>query len=461
MEGRAKAGLIFLKSTWANHPEAEYVDSRLIENAGSIRQKLDANIEVAAQWTLDSIDQIGLAAGKIREFVGDIFILVYLNQADEQILAPVIQAVNGRPLIVWCYLPWRRIPKPLPFSDWIVGSGALGAFPAFSYLRAQKIAFLPVLGSIDDPAVIKDLENYARIARVLHELTSAHIGMVSSGSHFINRIRLYGENWIDIQRFTFDEIATQCKKTDEKAISKYLSTLKNAVIEQETSDATLNDSARLALAIQAIAKNHHLDLLAIPVSNREIADMHRICPGLPPDLDENPSIIFSPHIDSGEAIASILISRLARSPVFFLQPWFWDKNINIIVGGHRGIQCLSIADHETTAIHKSMYCDDLENLESAQIDYVAKSGRVSLLQLRETQEGWRGLAMTGVCLESDPWIDGIPHAVVRLDCTIEQFLDQITSTITSSHWVMVYGSVLMELKALAEFMNIQLDIVGS
>ena len=71
--------------------------------------------------------------------------------------------------------------------------------------------------------------------------------------------------------------------------------------------------------------------------------------------------------------------------------------------------------------------------------------------------GWRAIALSGYCLESDPWMEGIPHAVVRLDGTIEYFLEEVARLGASRDWVMAYGDVFSQLQAVCEMMGVSLE----
>ena len=139
--------------------------------------------------------------------------------------------------------------------------------------------------------------------------------------------------------------------------------------------------------------------------------------------------------------------------------WFWDQARNLVVGGHGGMQ-----NPSEVAAGPMMICGDYECVRNdpdggAQIEFIAKPGRVTLLQLCDSPDGMKAMTVTGMCLESDPWIEGIPHAIVRLDCTIGKFLARLSEEGGNAYWVMAYGSHADELAALFELLAIPFEIL--
>jgi hypothetical protein len=97
--------------------------------------------------------------------------------------------------------------------------------------------------------------------------------------------------------------------------------------------------------------------------------------------------------------------------------------------------------------------------EGVHFEFIARPGRVTLFQMRSTPRGWQAIAASGVCLEDRPWVQGFPHAILRLDAAIDTFLKQIAATGASQHWIMAYGSVLPELEAFCQILNIPLEVI--
>ena len=96
--------------------------------------------------------------------------------------------------------------------------------------------------------------------------------------------------------------------------------------------------------------------------------------------------------------------------------------------------------------------------EGAHYQFVARAGRVTLLQIRCTSQGWQALAAGGECIETEPWLEGYPHAVIRLDVPVARFLKSAAQAGTTQHFAMAYGDDLAEIEILCKMLKISLVI---
>jgi hypothetical protein len=91
---------------------------------------------------------------------------------------------------------------------------------------------------------------------------------------------------------------------------------------------------------------------------------------------------------------------------------------------------------------------------------VAKPGRVTLLHLHCTTHGWQGIVASGEAMDCPPWITGYPHAVVKLDASIANFLHGVASVGSTQHWIMAYGDYLSEIENVFSILGLPLLSIG-
>jgi L-fucose isomerase-like protein len=132
--------------------------------------------------------------------------------------------------------------------------------------------------------------------------------------------------------------------------------------------------------------------------------------------------------------------------------------MNQIVGGHGGLQDPALGAPGEVWISRD-YEDYGGEAGGAQVQMIARSGRVTLFQLRSTPGGWQAVAASGITLESRPAVEGFPHALVRLDTPVVHFLNRLAEVGTTHHWIMAYGSVLDEIEAFCQIEQIPLEIL--
>jgi hypothetical protein len=257
-----------------------------------------------------------------------------------------------------------------------------------------------------------------------------------------------------------------------EAVDGYLRRLDGLLPVDRVPPQSLERAARAALGLAALAGEQRLDLLAIDDDSAALYRAAGLRPGLYPTLhlwsgdagEEEAAaraekVLYQPEADLGAALANTILHRLTGSPTMFLEFWFWDEALNQIIGGHGGVQNPRVADPTEVWISRDYERCDYEEVEGAQMQMIARAGRVTILQLRCTPSGWQAIAASGVSIESRPIVEGYPHAIVRLDTPIARFLNSLAEVGAAQHWIMAYGSVLHELEAFCQMQRIPLEIL--
>jgi hypothetical protein len=242
-------------------------------------------------------------------------------------------------------------------------------------------------------------------------------------------------------------------------VDAYLLKLRSLNVEIMITDETLRRAIRSTLAISHFAHENHMNFLAVPDHNTAFRNDFGLCPGIPPGFEVLDDLHFIPSTDYDAIAASVALKMISNSPVFVMRIWFWDRAKNIVVGGHGGIQNPSGISYGPMWICGDYECSRTDPDGGAQLEFITRPGRITLLQISNSAAGCRALAASGICLESDPRIEGIPHAVVRLDCSIEGFLDNMAESGGSAYWAISYGDCIAELQALFELKAIQFEVL--
>jgi L-fucose isomerase-like protein len=164
--------------------------------------------------------------------------------------------------------------------------------------------------------------------------------------------------------------------------------------------------------------------------------------------------------DLGAATALFILHQLSGSACLFTEFWFWDEVENILVGGHAGPQNPELAAPGQAWISQDYEYAQSDACEGAHIQFVARPGRVTFLQLRCTPGGWQAIAARGEALDSPPRLEGYPHAVVRLDAPVDRFVRQVARVGSTQHWIMAYGDVLAGVQAFFELVDIPLQVIA-
>jgi L-fucose isomerase-like protein len=464
MQQNPRVSLVLLRASWlgcgnvGEMPESVQVDTY------EIVEQLEKHFEVLGPWVIDTAQAVQQCREELAGADVDMIILAFQTWSEPTMLVPLLDAVGSRPLVVWCYLPWRRLPRPASQDEVLRGSGPVGTFAALGILRNLEVPFLFTFGAPEDPRLLRDLTVAAKAARVREALRSARFALppVSNGRDlpaYVDETRLSAELGPTILHIPMAELEQAVGMITDAQVSEYCQLIHQEFPVEGVSDSTLEAGARAALALKRISTQNRLDVLSI----RDVADdLHRLFklrPALYPDLLEPGHTLYQPEADLLAATANYILHQLTGSPTFFLELWFWDEAKNQIIGGHYGLQNPAVGSPKKTWISRDFHYCRLDQNEGAQIQLLAQPGRVTLFQLHSTPGGWQAIAATGVCLEGQPWVDAYPHVILRLDTPIEHFLNRIAQVGASEHWIMAYGSVLHEIEAFCQMEKIELEVM--
>jgi hypothetical protein len=215
-----------------------------------------------------------------------------------------------------------------------------------------------------------------------------------------------------------------------------------------------------------LAEERKLDLVALNYSSTELREAFQMrialypsLPGLAKSAERAFPVLYQPEADLGAAIANYILSWLTGSPIMFLEFWYWDEALNQLVGGHNGLQNPAAGETGEVWISRDYDFSQDARFLGAQMQMIARPGRVTLFQMRCTPSGWQAVAASAVCLESRPVIEGYPHALVRIDTPIEHFFNRLAEVGATQHWIMAYGSVLHEIEAFCQMAKIPLEVM--
>jgi L-fucose isomerase-like protein len=460
-----RVGLILLRAEWFDSVVAlPDLAEALRADAGSIENQLRQLFDVTGIWVVNSPQSLEVAGQALPAAEVDLFVLAFQVWAEDFYLLPLVKAIGDRPLAVWCYLPWRSPPPKLSFVDVLRGSGPVGTFEGIGTLRNLGVRYFFTQGAEDDPRVIHDLVTTARAGRIRRLLRRARFGLLPSHneqmqSTFVDEFRLLADLGPTVQYLTVGELARTSAALPEAEVQAFLEDLRGKYPIRGVSEETLFQAGRVSLGLAHLAAEYKLDVLSFNDIASETHEVFGLRPCLYPPLFDQAGIHVGLEGDLGAATALFILQCLTSSPSFFIEIWFWDEAENIVIGGHAGLQNPAIALPEQVWISQDCEFSRSDRTEGAHLQFVACPGRVTLLNLRCTPQSWQAIVTRGESIPTEPRLEGYPHAVIRLDVPVDQFVRCVAKVGSTQHWIMAYGDFVVEVQALCELAGIPLESV--
>lgn len=467
MSRKPSIGLILLRAEWFTQVVAlPELAEGMRADAEEIHSQLSKDLSVDHTWVVSSTNELQLSIGEILITQVDLFLLVFQVWAEDVYLMPLVHAIGGRPLAVWCYLPWQKPPRPLPFSDVLRASGPVGTLEGLGTLRNLKVDYLFTSGAPGDLHTRRDLFSFARAGQAWRTLRQARFGLLPARneqmqSTFVDEFRLLAEIGPSILSLSVADLKNSADCLPENEVEAFLTELRSEFKIIGVDDKTLAQAARCSLALAKLAIERQLDLISI---NDIVLEMHTafgLRPCLYPGTLREAGILAGLEGDLGAAVALLVQNAFSHSPLFFLEFWYWDQAENILVGGHAGLQDPTVANPGTAWIGPDMEYAQSDPCPGAHLQFVARPGPVTLLQVRGTPSGWQAIVAGGYAIETEPWLEGYPHAVIRLNVPVDKFLSQVARVGSTQHWIMAYGDSTPEIRLLCTLLKIPLEEIST
>lgn len=460
MKSKTTAMVILQRSDWFLRSGNLDIVKELEDEGHRLIEKLGVHLEVLDWWTVTTADTADAVSIKLRSNAADLVILVYQTRVEQLHIEKLIKGLKGQPLVVWCALPWRRIPRTMTYEEYVRSSSFASAASTLTSLKNQQQPYLAAYGSIDDPSVLETIRTFAEASRVAAQFTKSTLGCLTGGDEQKPLTDpLLAQLGLPAKEIPVIDLANAYQSIRPVETQKVLQQVKQDAFDVMVTDQTLENGARMALALEKIALKNGLTFMLMPAHNARLRELVGFCPGLPPFLGENPAVYCAPTTDLETGCAFALLSQLSETPSMILRFMFWDKARNVIVGGHTGAQNPHGISGSTVIVSGDNECDRNDPDSGTQVEFIARPGRVTLLQLSKDHDQVRATMTSGVCLESEPWIEGLPHAVIRLDCTIDQLIHQVSEEGGSDYWVMAYGNYIPYLEAFFELKSIPFETI--
>lgn len=460
MPANPRVGLILMRTDLCGGARVDELREMIDSDALALTRQLSSWFDLVGPWVISSGETLQDCQSALRSEQIDLALLVYQTWTQPLELEALLDAVGSRPLVIWCYLPWRRIPRPASFSDLLRGSGTVGTFTALGLLKDRRIPYQFIYGAPEDARLMNELKKVGRAAQVLGALRGARFGLLSASPlRYPDLIqRLEDELGPTAVSIDGDELCRAVEQMPIERVEDYFDLIACPV--QEVDEAVLTRSARAALGLQDLAVQYKLDLLAVSNDPGDITARLGLRPALYPDLTGDLPVLFQPETDIGAAAANFILHHLTGSPTMFVELWFWDEAKNNWLGGHSGLQNPALADAGRIKVVPDQHFTCPPGDLGAQFQFMARPGRITLFQLRPRPDGWQAFAISGVSLEDQPGVEGSPHVLLRLDAPISDIFYHAADIGVSQHWIMAYGGVLPELEALCSLAGIPIEIIS-
>ena len=417
---KPKTGVFMLSSEWFwKDGEIQNMFPDLPEKLDSdvkkIVSRLSVNLDIIHTGLIKSKEQINALAKKVTDSNMDLILLVCVTWCDDGPLFAILDAIPKQiPLLMWCYVPSKKLPKGISSGELIRRSGPVGALQFSGPMRRMGRKFQFVIGSSDDEDTIKDIEEWAEILKLTRLLKNSTIGVLPyrcrymSGT-YTDEFRLMKEIGPKLKYISIGEYASVVDTIKDNEIKQYMSMLKDEYKIIDVSDKSLYQASKASLGLAKLVINHNLDGIAIDDLSDEL---HKTL-GLRPCLfveDLFNKAVVTMEADVSACVAMLMLKYLAKRSSMFTEFFTFDLEKNIVLAGHAGIHDIRLADNQRNVkIVPDYEYAGAKELEGAWMEFVAKQGKITAVSLVDAKDKFQMIVTTGRSQPEAFYLKGYPH----------------------------------------------------
>jgi len=300
--------------------------------------------------------------------------------------------------------------QPLKSLDYANGSTYMQlmnddicALPEFAGVAVRLGKKVPdmIIGTLsDDPEVDEQIDEYCRIAKVLHDLKNAQLGHLG---HPINAMldmhtdatmltSFFGSHVVQCEANqlmnSFEQVSEYEISESEKKILDFFDTPDpvSDPISMKLKKEDLRIAAKVSVALERFIKTNNLDGLAYYYDGAEDSEIQRVMS----NLIVGNSLLTAKHIpmcgesDLKTLIALFILDRLGIGGSFAeFHPV--DFNEGFVLVGHDGPHNISIADGKP--VLRSLHKYHGKPGHGAGVEFKIKEGPITMLSINSTYDG--------------------------------------------------------------------------
>lgn len=465
---RAKAGLLLLTAEWfaeigASRGYYKKLPGLIDGDAKKTAQILKKELNIVNPGVIDTKEKVDRAVKLFRRENIDILIICYLTWGEDRLIIEAVEKLSGIPVLLWCYSPFRKLPKTLDMVDLFRSSGPVGTVQASAPLKRMGKTFGFVFGSYKNKKTVKKIVDYSKAAKLASDLRKVTIGLLpyrcdAMTGTYVDEFRLKKEIGPEIKYISVQEYYSISQKIPEGKIEGYVKELKENYKISKVSDKALFKGARASLGLAEVVKKFGLDALALEDLNEELHEVMGLRPCLyVPSLFDRAVVSMEGEI--GAAVALLILKKLTCKPPMYTEIFTYDEGENAILAGHAGIHDINLAGCKTdvTIAPDAEYME--AEPETCWMQFRAKEGEVTLLSLFCDVDKFKMVISSGHALSGKEKLHGSPHIYIKLKTPLEEFFEKAAKTGMTQHWAVVHEDVVNQLEYLADILNLDKLII--
>ena len=370
------------------------------------------------------------------------------------------------PIVVWDTQAARYWPETADWDFVMLNSGLAGLPETTHALTRSGRRFNIVTGHVNDKAALERLRRYCVAAAISQRLRWTTIGMVGHPYRFmadlmVDTYALRDRIGPTVEPIDLEEIAVATAAVTDEEARQLMDEATRMWRTDELTPDVFRQSARCAIGLERVVLRHKLDAVAHFDQALMLDPRCGLCPSWGTSRLIGMGIPVTAEGDANTCTSMMILNGLTGNASFVENYGFdFDQGAAYVAHDSMGDPRLA-APEPRIALRHSVYYRGVHGMGAA-LEYAYKPGPVTMLALVQLDGGrWRLVAGEGESLPLRPRPTVAPQMLFRpAKSTLETFYDDWCLAGSGHHCAFGYGHLGEDLRALAEMLGIECELVG-
>lgn len=369
------------------------------------------------------------------------------------------------PILVWNTQEIRYLPEGADFDLIMLNSGMCGIPELTSALLRTGKPFSMITSHVADPAGLAQIGEYATAAGTVRRLKKARVGIIGHPFEGMSDLMV---DYLSLRQkvgpvcwpIEPEKVAVAAVNMPDSKVKALMGEEKARYRVEGLSEEMFARSARLALALEQVAREYQMDALAtfdqIWLTDPRVGIIPsygtgRLCAlGIP----------TAPEADVTTVVAMLILQELAGQATL-LENYVMDFDHSAIILSHDGHGNPALAAKPAdVAIKASIYYQGVHGY-GAGLEFAYAPGEVTLLALIPLGNGeWRLITAEGESLPMKPRPVSAPQMLFRYSGgTVEEYCNRWCLAGAPHHMALAYGRLAHKVSLVAKLLGIEAVVV--
>ncbi|WP_283583016.1 hypothetical protein [Limosilactobacillus difficilis] len=365
---------------------------------------------------------------------------------DGQFISQTIDLVNA-PVIIW------GLREDLENGGRLRLNTLTGVMSTANTLMVNHRQYCCLIGNPDEDQTVIKLKSLLKVVAVYRRLHGMHLGVVGkypAGFYFSDADNQLIHDTFGVSLFQYElaDWLKQAETVSTQAYQKEMDFAKERVVGLNPADETVKRFAQFTAVAKHYIQEDHLSSLAMRCWPDFFTALHAAPCGIFSQLTDQQFPTACEH-DIHGSLSMFILQELTTSAPYLGDIVNCFPERNEIVMWHCGFAAFSLANKRTRAragVHPNRKI-------GLAMDFGLKPGKVTLLRVNFTGDGYRLITLSGTVLDRANAYQGT-SAQIKLDCDAEAFLKTAIAQGYEPHFALAYGDVVKEVAELGSLLQL-------